>query len=277
MGEHLLETLQKTGQLFLNIVPNMLMALTVLVVGWLFSSIVSKIIERILRAIKVDKIGEKLNEIEMLERVKARPSKVIAKLIYYVMMLVFIAVASDMMQLEIVSNQVNSFIEYLPKILTATLILLAGLVVANMIKGILDTAFMSLNISSGRLISGFVFYFIFISVALSALTQASIETGFLKSNLTLIIGGVVVAFAIGYGLASKSMMANLLGALYSKSKFRIGDDVKINGVRGTVVEMDSTSITLLTSDRKVVFPLNIVTTEKVEVFGTWNENKMIEQ
>lgn len=277
MGTQLLETLKKTGQLFLDIVPNLLMALTVLVIGWLFASIISKIIERILRAIKIDKVGEKLNEIEMLERIKIRPSKVVAKLIYYVMMLVFVAVASDMMQLEIVSNQVNSFIEYLPKILTATLILLAGLVVANMIKGILDTAFLSLNISSGKLISGFVFYFIFISVALSALTQASIETGFLKSNLTLIVGGVVVAFAIGYGLASKNMMSNLLGALYSRNKFRIGDDVKISGVRGTVVEIDSTSITLLTSDRKVVFPLNIVTTEKVEVFGNWNEHQMLEQ
>ena len=107
MGKKLLETLQKTGQIFLDIVPSLLMALTVLIIGWLISTIISKIIERILRAIKVDRLGEKLNEIEMLENVKIRPSKVISKLIYYIMMLVFIAVASDMMQLEIVSNTVD--------------------------------------------------------------------------------------------------------------------------------------------------------------------------
>jgi small-conductance mechanosensitive channel len=71
-------------------------------------------------------------------------------------------------------------------------------------------------------------------------------------------------------------MSNLLAALYSRSKFQIGDDVKIGGVRGTVIEMDSTSITLATSDRRVVIPLNHLTQEQVEIFGNWNENPRIE-
>jgi small-conductance mechanosensitive channel len=72
-------------------------------------------------------------------------------------------------------------------------------------------------------------------------------------------------------------MSNLLAGLYSRNKFNIGDDVKIDGTRGTIIELDNTSLTLETSDRRVVIPLNNVTTDKVEVFGNWNETPRIEQ
>ena len=108
------------------------------------------------------------------------------------------------------------------------------------------------------------------------MTQAKINTIFIQNNLSYIILGVVIAFAIGYGFASRNIMANLLASLYSKNKFYIGQDVKISGVRGTIVEIDSTSITLETSDRRVIFPLNKLTTEQVEIFGNWNSDKLLE-
>ena len=154
---------------------------------------------------------------------------------------------------------------------------MGGIIVANAIKGVLDAAFQSMNVASGKLISGFVFYFIVVSVLLSALPQAEFEVGFLKDNLTIIFGGIVFAFAIGYGFASRNIMSNLLAGLYSRNKFNIGDDVKIDGTRGTIIELDNTSLTLETSDRRVVIPLNNVTTEKVEVFGNWNETPRIER
>ncbi len=103
------------------------------------------------------------------------------------------------------------------------------------------------------------------------------EVGFLQDNITIIFGGIVFAFAIGYGFASRNIMSNLLAALYSRNKFNIGDDIKIDGTRGTIIEIDSTSLTLQTSDRRVVFPLNQLTTQRVEVFGNWDETPRIEE
>ena len=233
-------------------------AFAILILGWLLARFISKMIQKLLKAIKIDKLGEKINEIDILEKanVKILPSNVISKLLYYILMLVVITAALEVLSLDQLSQQVTKLIEYIPKLFSATLILIGGLIVANAIKGLLNAAFQSLNIASGKLISGFVFYFIFISVLLSALPQADFQVDFLQDNLTIIIGGIVFAFAIGYGFASRNIMSNLLAALYSKNKFRIGDDIKIEGTRGTIVEMDSTSLTLETSDRRIVFPLN---------------------
>lgn len=254
-------------------------AFAILIAGWILARFISKMLEKLLKAIKIDKVGDKINEIDMLQsaNVKILPSVVLGKTIYYVLMLIVLTAALEVLQLQQLTEQVNRLINYIPKLFSAVLILMGGIIVANAIKGVLDAAFQSMNVASGKLISGFVFYFIVVSVLLSALPQAEFEVGFLKDNLTIIFGGIVFAFAIGYGFASRNIMSNLLAGLYSRNKFNIGDDVKIDGTRGTIIELDNTSLTLETSDRRVVIPLNNVTTEKVEVFGNWNETPRIRE
>jgi small-conductance mechanosensitive channel len=254
-------------------------AFAILIVGWLLARFISKMLEKVLKAVKVDKIGDKINDIDILQsaNVKIVPSIIIGKTIYYVLMLIVLTAALEVLQLKQLTEQVGRLINYIPKLFSAVLILMGGIIVANAVKSVLDAAFQSMNVASGKLISGFVFYFIIVSVLLSALPQAEFEVGFLKDNLTIIFGGIVFAFAIGYGFASRNIMSNLLAGLYSRNKFNIGDDVKIDGTRGTIVELDNTSLTLETSDRRVVIPLNNVTTEKVEVFGNWNERARIEE
>lgn len=254
-------------------------AFAILIVGWLLARFISKMLEKVLKAVKIDKIGDKINEIDMLQsaNVKILPSVVIGKTIYYVLMLIVLTAALEVLQLQQLTEQVNRLINYIPKLFSAVLILMGGIIVANAIKGVLDAAFQSMNVASGKLISGFVFYFIIVSVLLSALPQAEFEVGFLKDNLTIVFGGIVFAFAVGYGFASRNIMSNLLAGLYSRNKFNIGDDVKIDGTRGTIMELDNTSLTLETSDRRVVIPLNNITTEKVEVFGNWSETPRIQE
>ena len=46
--------------------------------------------------------------------------------------------------------------------------------------------------------------------------QAGIETSLLESSFNLIIGGLVLAFAIGYGFASRDVLTNILSNFYSK-------------------------------------------------------------
>lgn len=254
-------------------------AFAILIVGWLFARFLAKMIEKLLKAIKIDAIGDKVNDIDILQNanVKILPSVLISRLIYYVLMLLVITAALEVVSLDELSRQVQKLIEYIPKLFSACLILLGGLIVANAIRSLLNAAFQSLNIASGKLISGFVFYFIFVSVLLSALPQADFQVDFLQDNLTIIIGGIVFAFAIGYGFASRDIMSNFLAALYSRNKFQVGDDVKIDGIRGTIIRIDSTSLTLETSDRRIVIPLNQLTTKRVEIFGNWDETPRIER
>ncbi|MEM8908504.1 MAG: mechanosensitive ion channel domain-containing protein, partial [Bacteroidota bacterium] len=121
----------------------------------------------------------------------------------------------------------------------------------------------SLGIPSSKMIAGFAFWFIFLTALVSALTQAGINTDFIMSNLSVILAGGVFAFALGYGIASKDMMANFLASFYTKDKFKIGDRISIEGISGEIIDIDSNSILLQSDRKKVVIPLQKLSAENV--------------
>ncbi len=254
---------------FVAALPKIIGALLLLIIGWIISKIVAGIIRRLLVSLKVDKVADKLNEIEIVQKTNMSivPSTFLSKTIFYVLMLVFMIAAADMLQLEAVSNLIVDFIAYIPKLISALILLIVGLLIANFIKGIVDAACRSLQIPGGKIISVFIFYFIFINILLSAMNQAEISIDFLSSNLTMIFGGIILAFAVGYGFASRDIMSNLLAAIYSKDKFKVGDQVKIQEVKGEIINVDSTSVTIQTNDAQVIIPLSQVVTDKIEKFN----------
>ena len=50
------------------------------------------------------------------------------------------------------------------------------------------------------------------------------------------------------------------------SKFKIGDTISVDGTKGIIIEIDNNSITLRTDDRKIIIPLHMFASKKIEVF-----------
>ncbi|MBK8490060.1 MAG: mechanosensitive ion channel [Saprospirales bacterium] len=259
---------------FMAILPNLAGALFVFLIGWLVARSLRKLIKKLLSRTGIDSLAERLNNIEIIEKARIRivPSVMLAKVVYYILMLIIALAATDILGIDAVSNLMADIINYIPSLLTAFLMLFVGILFADFIKGIVLSTTKSLGIPSASLIANFVFYFLLISVAMSALGQAGIDTEFLRQNLTIIIAGGVLAFAVGYGLASREMMANFIASFYSKSKVQIGDTIRLGEATGTIVAMDNASFTLEGTDgRTFIIPLSKLTTDNVEVISRATE------
>lgn len=250
-------------------IPNIVGAVVVILVGWMIAKLLSKALEKIFESLNIDRLGEKINETEFATKAnfKLKLSKFLSKLVYYVLMLVFLMAATDVLGMPIVSEMVGNLIEYLPRLLSALVLFILGIYLSEFVKNIVFATCTALGIPSAKIIANFVFYLIFLTLTISALGQAAIETSLITSNLTVILGGVILAFSIGYGFASKDTMANFLASFYSKNKIKVGDYIGIDGVKGRVVSMDSTSLTLQGDGKLIVIPLMKLTSEKVEIFS----------
>jgi hypothetical protein len=248
--------------------PKLVGALVILLIGWLVARLVKKVLSQVLRRIGVDRFAEMLNEIDIVQSsgMEVKISAVLAQVVYYVMMLIFVIAATDAMGVQAITQLVTDALNYMPSLFSAAVVFLLGLFVADMIRGLVLTICQSIGLPSAKMVASAVFYFLFITMAISALAQAKINTDFISSNLTVIIGAVALAFSFGYGFASRDLMANYLAGYYNKNKIRVGDDVRIIGVRGKVVMIDSTSLYLQTTERAIVIPLSKLATEKIEVF-----------
>jgi small-conductance mechanosensitive channel len=252
---------------FAMALPGIFTAIMVWIVGYIIAKTVSKVVEKTLAASGVDTLAEKLNDIDIVSQANLTivPSQLLSKVMYYMMLLIFTLAATDILGMPAVSQIVKDIVDFVPNMIAAGIVLAVGLLFADMMKRAVKSSCDSLNIPSSNIISGFVFYFVFLTTAVSALGQAKIDTDFIKSNLTVILSAIAGAFALGYGLASKDMMASFLASFYTKDKFEIGDIVTVEGIKGEIVEMDNSSLIIKTETSHVVIPLNKLLHQSVEV------------
>ena len=268
LTEILRNTFQTLIDQFVEFVPRILGALVILLIGIAVARIAAFIVKRLLSRVGFDKIGNRLNEISVIKQLgtEIKLSEIIAKVLYYFILLVFITAATETLGVAAITEMVSSLVNFIPKVIAAAIMLQVGVLLADALRSAVFNICQSFNIASGRLLSMVVFVFFLIITIISALGQAGINTELLESSFNLIIGGVIFAFAAGYGLASRDLMANILSAFYSKNKYKEGQIIQIEDVKGEIIKVDGTSLTLRTGDSTTVFPLQFLQTKKVEIF-----------
>lgn len=151
------------------------------------------------------------------------------------------------------TEMVTSLVNLIPKLIVAAIMIFVGIMLADALKNAVVYIYKSLKIDSGKLLGSVVFSFSLIIVVIAALKQAGVETSLLESSFNLIIGGVIFAFAVGFGMASRDVFTTILSSFYAKNKFKEGQIIAIDGVKGEILTMDLTSITLSTAILKPYF------------------------
>jgi len=143
--------------------------------------------------------------------------------------------------------------------------LIIGLLIGESIRKVVLSTCQSLGIPAAKIIASFVFFFVVINALMIALKKATIPTQFLTDNLTIIFAGIIGAFAVGYGIASKSIMSNFLSSYYSKGKINLGDRISIENITGEVIAMDSTTVTIVSDSGRTIIPLSKFTEENITI------------
>lgn len=251
----------------LSFLGKLLGALLLILFGRWIARALGKGMAKLLAKIGIDKLAERLGDIDLFRssKLKMVPSQVFGKALYYLIFFIFIWVATDVLRIQALSEMISKLFDYLPVLFSALVVFIAGVFLADFLKKIVKTATQSLNIPAGNLIANFVFYFLFINVAVITLAQAGIETDSIEDNISIILAGFVAAFAIGYGFASRPILSNMLAAYYNRNRIKLGDRIEIDGFEGEVIRLDNTSLTLQNGDRRMVFPLSKLLTEPYEL------------
>ncbi|WP_266362661.1 mechanosensitive ion channel family protein [Tellurirhabdus rosea] len=252
---------------FIEFVPRILGAGFILLIGFGVAKAVSLVLRRVLVKVGFDRIGDKLNEIDFIKRLSTgiKLSDIATRVLYYFILLVFLMAATETLGVSAITDMVKSLVAFIPRLIAAAIMLQVGVLIADALRGAVVTLCQSFNIASGKLLGMIVFFFFLVVTLISALGQAGINTELLESSFNLLVGGVIFAFAAGYSYASRDIMANILSSLYSKSRFKEGQTIRIGAIEGTIVKIDSTSMTLQTGETVTIVPLQALQTQVVEV------------
>lgn len=246
---------------------SLLKALLVLLFGWLFIKILLSILKKTFKAIKIDKLGDKLNDIEIIEgkKLNINISKIVLTTIKWALLIILLIVVSEMMGLSIISEEIGKLIAYIPQILSAAIIFVIGLFIANFVKKSIQSFFKSFELSGSKAVSQLVFFIILALVSITALNQAGINTDIITNNLNMIFGAFLVAFALAVGFGAKDVVADLMRAFYSRRLYEIGQKIKFKNIEGEIEAIEDISVVIKTKEGKVIVPIKELVENQVEI------------
>lgn len=247
--------------------PKVILGLLGIIVAWLVIKIILFILKKILKAAKIDVLSQKIVDAKLFgdKQLKIDLLKVALNTVKVLLILLFTLVLAQTLGLKAISDGIYSLLGYLPTLLTALIIVVAGLYLATIVKKSVHQLLDSMGVAGAKVISGGLFYLIIFFVSITALNQAGIDTAIITSNFTLVLGAFLFAVALGFGLGSKEVFSDVLKMFYTRKNYAIGDKVAIGNIEGTIDAIDNITLTLKTKTGKIVIPIKDVVSQNVEI------------
>ena len=167
------------------LLPAILGALLLLLVGWLVARLSQAVLARLLRKLGLDRLAERTGIAQGLITVGAgrNLSNLIARTTYWLVLIFFILLAIGTLGLtEVVTSALNSFFAFLPRLVAATVIFLVGAFIARIVGDAITALTMQSNISSGRVMGQAVRYSILVVVVILSLDEPRCPNKYINDN-----------------------------------------------------------------------------------------------
>jgi len=221
-----LETLSRN---VLAVLPNVLAMSIILLVGLLAAWSIGHVVERLLRVIGLDLLSNRLGVNAALTRggVKTDPSHLVGRAAYWLVVVFTAMAALGALNLQPINQFAQSFLAYIPHLFTAALILVAGYLLSNFVSQAVLIAAVNAGLPPARLVATCSRWGVQLVAVAMALEELGIARNIVGEGFGIVLGGVVLAGAIAFGLGAKDLAKEFLEQrLGNKPRDRAPDDLR---------------------------------------------------
>ncbi len=185
--------------------PRFLTALVILLAGFVLGKALKALFARVFRAIGIDRLCGRTGLDQVLSRSGIRDplSLLIARIIGGTTVAVFAVIAVQTVSVPAVERLLERFFLYLPNLFVAVMILVVGYLLSNFLARAALIASVNAGIRLSSLVGRFVRYLILVLSVTMALEHLGIGRDTVLIAFTILSSGVVLAFAIAFGLGGR--------------------------------------------------------------------------
>jgi len=218
--EFWIDSAQRLVLSIIDFIPTLLGVISLIIVGWLIAVALSRLIERVIDLIGIDKLFKKAKVDIYFERVglKLNSGRFLGQIIYWIIILVLVFVVSDTLGLFALSEFLHSIISYIPNLVAAAFILIIAAVIADFVKKAVKASAMSASIVSAKLLGTLGWWAVIIFGLITALKQLGVDTALIDIAIQGIIMGGALAFGLAFGLGGKNYAEQTIERLKSQSR-----------------------------------------------------------
>ncbi|MCK2217124.1 hypothetical protein MF672_025535 [Actinomadura sp. ATCC 31491] len=181
-------------------VPKLVAFLVILVIGYIVAKALEKVVDKILERVGFDRAVERSGVRRWLERSRYDASSLLARIVFYAIVLVTLQIAFSVFGPNPISALLNGVVAWLPKALVAIVIIVVAGALAKGVKDIIGGALGGL--SYGRWLATAAAVFIWALGIIAALNQIGVATTVTTPVLITVLAtiGAILAIGVGGGL-----------------------------------------------------------------------------
>ncbi len=216
---NIMQPVQALVDQLMAFVPRLLAALLILLIGWLIAKAIEAIVVRVLKP-WLDKLADQIQFSSVLTKGGIRPkvSELIGSIVYWLVMLAVVTVTFNALHLDEAAKLFTTVVEFLPNVIAALFILIAGMFVAAFLAATVRTTTSNAGMLQSQLLGQVVETVVVILTIVAALKQLRFE--FVPEVFLIVLGGISLGCALAFGLGCKDLAGRWVGNLVEQLQSR---------------------------------------------------------
>ena len=234
--------------------PKMVAMVSVLVIGYVlarwFGGLIAVVAEKLGLQTAAEKSGlaRSMHDVGIRRPVPA----IVGGIVFWLLMSVFVMAAFSILGLESVSLAMKEVVNYIPKVLVATVVVVVGLLAATFVRGVVATSADRVGLSYAEYLAGGCYWVLSILTFIAAFNQLGIQFALLEKLILIGSAGLAAGFALAFGLGGRDVMSGILSGYYVRQRLQAGDSVSVAGIEGTIREVGPVATVIETRENGLV-------------------------
>lgn len=215
-GEVIAISLQSLYDRIASFVPVLVVAIIVLILGWIVGLGLGNLVQKLLEIIKIDSLANSLG----LDRLSGRVGRKLSVAVFgnwlvkwFFIVATFVA-AADILGLQQVSTFLyDAVIPYFGNVIVAVAIMLIGMVAASFLEGIVRHSLRAGGLHTSDTLALITKWAVLIFAFLAALSELRVATEFVQTLFTAFVAMLAIAGGLAFGLGGKEQARKVLDAI----------------------------------------------------------------
>jgi hypothetical protein len=187
---------------FIKFLPNVLAMLIIFLVGILAARIVKAVVLKLLKAVNFDSWSDRMGVTTIMRKgdLWYKPSATIGSVLYWLLLIMVFMAGFSALKIRAIDDLVSQFVLYIPRVLSAILIIIVGYIVTGFISRAILISAVNKGFHFAKLLAEAIRLLLIVLFIAMALEQLQVAPGIVTAAFSIIFGGIVLALAISFGV-----------------------------------------------------------------------------
>ena len=211
IGQALNQSMVRVLSQLASLLPGILALILALLVSAVVAGVLAAVLRRSLMSVEFDRRLPRWGFPTLAEWSPSKsPTLLATRAIALIIMLIGFLVGVSAFDVALTSQLVMRLFEYLPNVLAAVVVLVAGTIIARFLARSVLIGAVNMNLQYAPLLSAGVKWLVIVLAVAMALEHLAIGGGIIRMAFAILFGGIVLALALAVGLGSKELVSRSL-------------------------------------------------------------------